>query len=289
MDTIAADVKLLCAKSKWGGGCPSMRWIRERDPLLANRISAVSGRKGYRVLQQHFVNGPGRDDNMQIQSAVKQRKREWGTWTRPDAIATELSKYQFHPNVMPRLAEVTTQLASAIQRQGGMERYASLNGLILYKNWANVRRFSRLLRWLSRHVGEPDITDEPYLTFIKRQCAHPPTFPNSDQLVTNGMYYDVSRYGGRRSLSMRLGFERRCGYRDVFLGPFSVRYTADVLHFAVEHCLVAEGSVAMPSIAYMRLYERHDLADATELLGGELVVGRRVGLVPLTRSAEGVW
>lgn len=261
---------------------PRMGEIRRMDPRLGNRIAALPGRNGWHRMRELYgaesILGTG-------------KKNVWRVWTDPERIRTELLAYQLHPQVLPRLCAMPTDISAAIQRQGGAKAFVQKHGMVMEKDWENVRRFAKLVRWLAlqslqsrgtktsaKGIGE-------FLSMVEEECENPPKFPSMESVLTAGFAPDLQRYGGRKSLSSRLGFERVSGLQEVFLGPFSVTFAATLLEYAVEQVDVSECSVAMPSLKSLKVSGRHDLVAATEFFGGEHIVGRRVGLVP-TRKGE---
>lgn len=257
---------------------PRMGEIRKMDPRLGNRIAALPGRNGWHKLREFY----GFESTLGAG-----RKREWGVWMDPERIRTELLAYQPHPQVLPRLCAMPRDISSAIQRQGGARVFVQKNGMVLEKDWENIGRFARLANWLAQQSyksrGQDSSTNGggEFLKLVMEECQYPPRFPSTEDIAGAGFTQDLQRYGGRKGLTCRLGFERSSGFREVFLGPFSVTFGAQLLDFAVEQVDVSEDcSVAMPSIISLRANGRHDLAAATEMLGGEYNVGRRVGLVP---------
>lgn len=172
--------------------------------------------------------------------------------------------------------------------------FAQVNGMVLDKDWTNVLRFALLIRWLSDQVS-PTVHDsqgletdpEAYMRIVHDQTMHPPSFPSADLISSAGLSNDLQRYGGRRSLAMRLGFSRSQGIRDVFLGPFSVLFAADILEYAAQQVHVSpDGCVGMPTLQFLEADGRADLAAAVVHFGGEEEVGRRVGLVPLANPLQ---
>lgn len=257
---------------------PRMGEIRKMDPRLGNRIAALPGRNGWHKLREFY----GLESTLGTGS-----KREWGVWIDPERIRTELLAYQPHPQVLPRLCAMPRDISSAIQRQGGARVFVQKNSMVLEKDWENIRRLARLAGWLAQQVcesrGKETNTNsvDQFLKLVREEIEYPPRFPSMETVAAAGLTQDVQRYGGRKGLACRLGFERSSGFRDVFLGPFSITFAAKLLDFAVEQVDVSDDcSVAMPTVVSLRATGRHDLAAAVKLLGGEYNVGRRVGLVP---------
>lgn len=160
--------------------------------------------------------------------------------------------------------------------------------MVLDKNWVNIVRLARLVRWLSDEVNheadnEQQISKLSYFSRIHAQCTNPPPFPSAARICEAGLAGDVQRYGGRKALAVRLGFSRVHGIRNLYMGSFSVQFAADVLDFAARQVDVAsDGSVAMPVIRSLIANGKGHIANVVETLGGEVEVGRRLGLVPLS-------
>lgn len=271
---------------------PDKKIIQKLCPQLGNRIAAFPGRNGYNRLAEYVR---AKATNIPHEEPAREqlaRTRKWGARTNPDQLRMELLAYQIHPQVLPRLNSLPTEIATAIQRQGGAAVFAKAHGMVQGKDWTNVLRFALLIRWLSDEVSSTvddsqggDTVPESYQRMIEYQIAHPPKFPSADQISGAGFMTEVQRYGGRKSLAIRLGFSRAYGIRDVFLGPFSVAFAADILEYAAQQVYVSsDGSVGMPTVECLSADGRPDLAAAVGYFGGEEAVGRRVGLVPLERS-----
>lgn len=262
---------------------PTMNEIRRLNPKLGNRIAALPGHNGLRKVREKFL-----VTNMTTNSAVA---RKWRSWADPEGIRAELLAFQRHPQVLPRLCSLPADLELLIQRQGGASAFVREHRMILEKDWVNVARFANLVNWMVDQLDEPrpERGNVPeYLEMVKRQCISPPSFPLMSAIVRSDMLGEMKRYGGRRGLACRLGFERSDGPRGVFMGEFSLTFAADVLSHAVEQVYVTTDSyLGMPTIANLKAHGRHDLARATEFLGGEEDVGRRLGLVPMcTQETE---
>lgn len=273
---------------------PDKRVIQKLSPRLGNRIAAFPGRNGYHRLGVYVRAGMAglnvRDERKEGWSPGG----KWRVWTDPLAIRADLLAYQLHPQVLPRLNALPTELSSAIQRKGGAASFVLAEGMVLEKDWANITRLARVVRWLADEVLDDgygptkEVWDpEEYLGIIRDQINNPPPFPTLEHISKAGIMNEIQRYGGRKSLALRLGFSSAYGLRDVFMGPFSVQFAADILDFASRQVYVCDGSVAMPTVEIMRNCNRHDLADATFLFEGEESVGRRVGLVPQIKGDKG--
>ncbi|CDF37485.1 unnamed protein product [Chondrus crispus] len=270
---------------------PDKKLIRKLSPPLGNRIAAFPGRNGYNRLAEYIRAKANKSFEKPVRDEFKSTKR-WGLRTNPHELRMELLAYQTHPQVLPRLNSLPSEIAGAIQRQGGAAVFARAHGMVLDRDWGNLLRFSGLIRWLSDQVfplidvpnGSNANTAESYLLMVQYQMKHPPNFPSPVEVARAGFTNDVLRYGGRKSLAGRLGFSRTYGIRDVFMGPFSVLFAADLLEHAVKQVHVsADCSIAMPAMECMVADGRSDLAGAVGFLGGEGAVGRRVGLVPRER------
>lgn len=268
---------------------PDKKLLQKLSPQLGNRIAAFPGRNGYNRLAEYVrakaMNRPYEEPGRE-QSAPT---RKWGLRTDPQTLRAELLAYQLHPQILPRLNSLPAEVSTAIQRQGGAAVFAKTHGMVLDKDWTNILRFAVLIRWLSDEVSassegprQPSIDPEYYMGRVRYQAERPPEFPSPDQISLAGFMNDVQRYGGRKSLAMRLGFARSHGIRDVFMGPFSVLFAADILEYASRQVYVSSDcSVAMPTVKNLQAGGRSDLATAVAFFGGEETVGRRVGLVPL--------
>lgn len=258
---------------------PSPSDIRRLAPALANRIASFPGRGGYATLAG-YIGG------CEVVRSAGDGKGDWRVWTGSEYILQQLEKHQHHASVLPLLTSLPKNLSAAIQRQGGGGAFARRHGMILEKEWANMRRFARLARWLSDYAGSK-YSEGRYISFVKQQCESPEKFPPTAEIEGAGMIAELQRYGGRRALAMRFGFERSGGMRGLFMGEFSILFAADVLEFATEAVCVAEdGNLGMPGCAVMRQMGRTELAEVVEWFGGEEEVGRRLGLVPMKRVPE---
>lgn len=267
---------------------PHFSTIRKLDPRLGNRIAAFPGRNGYNRLAEYIRSRSVDASQPEPLNPDPKPTGNWGVWTDPQTTRAELLAYQLHPQVLPRLCSLPVELSGAIQRQGGASVFASREGMVLDKNWANILRLSRLVRWLADEVNHEEnkgeqISEVRYFNLVQTQCTSPPPFPSAARICKAGLATDVQRYGGRKALAVRLGFSRVHGIRDLFMGPFSVQLAADVLDFAVRQVDVAsDGSVVMPTIRSLEANGKGHIANVVETLGGEIEVGRRLGLVPLS-------
>lgn len=270
---------------------PSRNHIRRIAPSLANRIAAFPGRRGYGRLAE-FINPPPLSDTVLSTSshlpaspALSQSTTSSGIWRNTPNVFAHLANHQKHPRVLPRLCSLPSNLASAIQRQGGASVFASRHAMVLEKDWANVDRLSKLVSFLADYVDNlyhpnPDVL---YLDIVSAQSTALPPFPPADIVEAAAMTQEIQRYGGKRSLALRFGFSKDHCIKGLFMGPFSVRLAADLLQYATTQVSVAkDGSVAMPSIASLRADGLGHLVAAISFFGGEEVVGRRIGLVPIT-------
>lgn len=270
---------------------PDKKLIRKLSPALGNRIAAFPGRNGYNRLAEYIRAIANQASAVPVRDELKGTRR-WGLRTNPHELRMELLAYQVHPQVLPRLNSLPSEISGAIQRQGGASVFARAHGMVLDREWGHLTRFSALIRWLSDQVLShqfpqgPESSPASYLNIVRYQVKNPPEFPSPDRIARANFTNDILRYGGRKSLAVRLGFARTHGIRDVFMGPFSVLFAADLLEYAVKQVNVSSDcSVAMPAIECMIADGRADLAAAVGLLGGEDEVGRRVGLVPQTQPS----
>lgn len=289
-----ADVLAEAGLPPLGEVFPEKRVIRSLSPQLGNRIAAFPGRNGYNRLEQYVRFRAMRLPIPEASQETLSPSRKWRAWTDPEIIRAELLAYQLHPQVLPRLNSLPRDLSAAIQRQGGAAAFASAQGMILDKDWINVTRLARLVRWLadfaldnSGVTSKSSLEVDEYVNLIRRQAADPPQFPSQEAISCAGLTNELQRYGGRKSLALRLGFAHVHGIRDAFMGPFSVQYAADILEFASRQVYVHDGSVAMPTAELMRANGRNGLAEAVVFFNGEDNVGRRVGLVPLREDGSG--
>lgn len=290
---LANDLKDLCTQLSLPSpheSLPSMRIIRAHHPTLANRIAAFPGRAGYNALARYF-NSPLATPASKLTSrstssitpSSSERYRH-GQWADPLDILHKLKPFQPHPNVMPQLKELPPELSSAIQRKGGCNRFALDHSLVHFRNYQNSMRLAHVTKWLSTaacsdtRISRPNPDKEEYLRFIKSQSSNPPMFPPSSTMPTRIVQH-IYRLGSKRTLALRLGYGQKDGIAGLFLGDFSIQFAADILDFAMENVTVSNDScVGMPTAA--SLYQQPHLIAGTELFGGTVAVGRRLGLVP---------
>lgn len=278
---------------------PTRDQIRLANPVLANRIAAFPSRAGYTALAEFIqsrcpsersddVNGG--EQLCSSNGAEISQPSMWGKMTSFNEICEQLAEHQPHANVMPSLKSLPTILSSAIQRKGGAVLFARRANLVDFKNFQNLDRLATLVKWLAEQEAAPQPTDKDpqgYLQHVQHQCEHPPSFPHSATIEIQGMLKHIRRFGGRRVLALRLGYDRTDVIRGLFMGPFSVQLAADVLDYARQKMICSyDGCVVMPSVEDMERDDLSHLASAVKHLGGEVVVGRRLGLVPLTLEPE---
>ncbi|CAN8062408.1 unnamed protein product [Agarophyton chilense] len=268
---------------------PTRHQIRQLSPTLANRIAAFPGRGGYGKLAEYIKSSSSTSTGDFFYSSEEQHTLgTWGIWTSTDLILKELRQHQSHPRIMPRLCSLPSSIACAIQRKGGAAQFAQQTNLILEKDMLKMIRFASVVRWLDQMVQTSNPNDCPYIDLVRLQMENPPQFPSSREVHKWGMETNLARCGGRRYLALRLGFSPNCGINGLRMEPFSVHFAADILGFAISEVLVSmDGNLAMPSINFLVQNGKFNLAEATELLGGEAAVGRRIGLVPdMSKSDE---
>lgn len=294
---------------------PTRLQIREADPTLANLIEAFSPYSGYASLAAHVWSAApahlekkpiARNDDDVPRPAqneicvpslcqppqAKRRKSKnavklWGKYTKLDFLMEQVRPFQPHPNVMPPLSVLPPAISSAVQRKGGLHQFVVQNRLVEPRNYKYTARMAALLRFLADKADATSQTpasapsDHAYLEDVKRQSEEPPRFPSVCEVAEAGMTTVVTYFGGRRSLALRLGYDKRdCPY-GMFMGHFSVRLASDVLTFAEQHVPVGiDGYVAMPSVDLLRQEGRKELAHTVLFFGGESSVGRRLFLVP---------
>lgn len=284
LEQMTAALQSMCQKHRLAPPdqrFPSRDQIRLLSPSLANRIAAFPGRKGYGRLIEYLGsdNGFAPEPHWTPHSTTKPI-RSWGIWTSPDTVFHSMARYQRHPHVLPRLCSLPTSIANAIQRQGGATLFARQNHLVLEREWANILRFTTLVKWLSNVCETPNAAYLPYLERVRQQAQTPPKFPCTKHLEACSIEVNIHRYGGRRALALRFGLASEHAIKGLRMAPFSIQFAADLLEFASHKVLVSDdGSIAMPSASYARAAGRSELAEAIVLFGGEDEVGRRVGLV----------
>ncbi|KAI0557639.1 hypothetical protein FGB62_281g013 [Gracilaria domingensis] len=268
---------------------PTRHQIRRMAPILANRIASFPGRRGYGKLAEYIKNNSSMLASQLSESNEPQRDMHaWGVWTSTDFILYKLKQYQSHSRIMPRLCSLPSSIACAVQRKGGAALFAREQNMLLEKDVDKMSRYASLVRWLDNMVAV-DSPELQYIDMIRLQSENPPPFPSSREIHKWEMEANLARCGGRRYLALRLGFAPECAMKGLRMGPFSVRLAADLLEFALCEVLVSvDGNLAMPSISYLQEKGKLDLAIATQMFGGEDVVGRRIGLVPQITSCDDI-
>lgn len=291
---LAEAIRALCERERLPDPCvqfPEKRVIRRLEPTLGNRIEAFPGRSGYSRLAAHMQ---GRDLGDVRTRSVSHHT--YGLWTDPWLTRELLAPYLSHPNVLPRLCTLPRETAAAIQRHGGAAEFVNKVGMIKHKDWSNVLRFARLVRWLADCARTAEIAEgedfsknpDAYVSMVETESMSGVEFPPASTIESAGYSRDCQRYGGRKSLSIRLGFLYVNSRMPLFMGPMSVRFAADLLEYAAQAVCVSEDcSVGMPPLERLIEDGRLDLVAAIGIFGGEVDVGRRLGLVPYNFGRRG--
>lgn len=276
---------------------PSRKFITEHDPYLSNCIAALPSKAGYATLKRHFqpdselgsIANSRKDKKTELEKEdEREKEKEYGKWVNADFILEQLRPFQAHPNVMPSLGDLPADMTSAIQRKGGAALFAKQRRLVHFRDHFNSSRIARVAAWLARQAryeaAFPSLGDAAgYRAFVKAQAADPPSFPKRGD-TPGDVHRAITQIGSKKSIGLRFGYFHNDALN---MGPFSIQLAADVLEFALEHLVAShDGSVAMPTVPQLTDNGAKHLADAVLEFGGEVEVGRRLGLVPQVIVSE---
>ena len=196
---------------------------------------------------------------------------------------------------MPSLGDLPSDLYSAIQRKGGATLFALQLGMVHFRDHYNCRRLEFVASWLARQARNDhsftsghaiseaiDIHDDEHISayaeFVTKQAASPPPLPKRGESPPD-VSRALSQLGSKKTIALRLGYSYSGDTLN--MGPFSIQLAADVLHFALEHLIAShDGGVAMPTVQQLSDAGAPHIAAAVTAFGGEISVGRRLGLVP---------
>lgn len=270
---------------------PTRQCIRLNDPTLANRIEAFPSRAGYIALESQF-RSPSYLHSQASLSTLRthpfkssSKRSKWGYWVNFDRLMIELAPFQSHPRVMPPLNRLPNQLVSAIQRQGGSQLVAQRAKFVRYKNYQGSLRLTTIVQWLAQHAcrtlpfSEVNPNPTAYLNFVRFQSESPPSFPSSQE-IPHAILKDIQGLGGKKVWALRLGYAREDAIPGLFMGTFSVQLASDLLLYATNSAFAAhDGCLAMPTMNALK--ETPHLLTAVQFFGGEVTIGRRLGLIPL--------
>jgi hypothetical protein len=201
---------------------------------------------------------------------------------------------------MPRLAELREagrdDLAHAISRlegrpQTNVHDIANFAGLVPFHEWKYFEGQLRLLQELRQylddyHNGNRKIFPRG-MDLKERKCM--------------SLYYAVQRYGGRKFLMSRFGFQSKLHrpsaldfpYGNLNFGSFSIDFAIELLEYIRNDQLKLKGPlkpavIRMPTEYVLFQDQRYDLIDNIQKFGGYENVARRLGLFYFDAKPKGL-
>jgi hypothetical protein len=245
---------------------PSMKVLRQHEPLLANVICSTPG--GYAAIAREL--NYGIESQYRARNAMLTKKEPLTLEELRKQLLAFISEKTVSPGVMPPMHVLARaerfDLIASIKHHGGSRAVAERFALRDYASWEYVLRMRDLVRELRAYMHLANKGNVmPSIAELQRQGRA-------------DLARLVRRHGGPIVVAARFGLAvppmRRRREIDIQWGPFSLQVAERLLDACFERGRAVDGIPELPSLSELE----PDLQNEVAVYGGPDMVARRLGL-----------